>query len=225
MMLITVELPEDIALHLNESHPDLSRAALEAIAVEGARSGALTTAQVRRLLGFETRLELGAFLKSPRGILTDYRRGDWTRRWDKPDVSPPMVVVADSSPINYLALIGELELLKSLYGRILMPRAVMNELRHPSAPPLVATFASAPPNWIEAVEIEVRDGIVVIVALRCLALPPGSVHSGTANHNVLVTDTHSRANVFGALQKLPICARIDWPILEGPSLCPETDGR
>lgn len=68
-----------------------------------------------------------------------------------------MVVVADASPINYLALIGELELLKSLYGRIVIPRAVMNELTHPSAPPLVATFASAPPSWIEAVEIEVRD--------------------------------------------------------------------
>ena len=64
MVRITVELPEDIAHHLNESHPDLPRAALEAIAVEGARSGELTTAQVRRLLGFETRLELDAFLKA-----------------------------------------------------------------------------------------------------------------------------------------------------------------
>jgi len=33
----TVQLPEDIARHLGASHPDLSRAALEAIALEGAR--------------------------------------------------------------------------------------------------------------------------------------------------------------------------------------------
>ena len=63
-MQITVQLPEDIARHLGASHPDLSRAALEGIALEGARSGELTTAQVRRLLGFETRLEVDAFLKA-----------------------------------------------------------------------------------------------------------------------------------------------------------------
>jgi len=63
-MQITVELPEDVARDLTASHPDLSRAALEAIAAEGARSGELTTAQVRRLLGFETRLQTDAFLKA-----------------------------------------------------------------------------------------------------------------------------------------------------------------
>ena len=80
MVRITVELPEDIAHHLNESHPDLSRAALEAIAVEGARSGELTTAQVRRMPGFETRFEVDAFLKAHEVFFTLYRRGDRTRR-------------------------------------------------------------------------------------------------------------------------------------------------
>jgi hypothetical protein len=63
-MQITIQLPEDIARHLGASHPDLSRAALEGIALEGARSGELTTAQVRRLMGFSTRNEVDAFLKA-----------------------------------------------------------------------------------------------------------------------------------------------------------------
>lgn len=63
-MQITVQLPEDIARHLGASHPDLSRAAVEGIALEGARSGELTTAQVRRLLGFDTRFEVDTFLKA-----------------------------------------------------------------------------------------------------------------------------------------------------------------
>jgi len=63
-MQITVQLPEDIARHLCAHHPDLSRAALEGMALEGARSGELTTAQVRRLLGFGTRTEVDAFLKA-----------------------------------------------------------------------------------------------------------------------------------------------------------------
>jgi predicted HTH domain antitoxin len=37
---------------------------LEAVAIEGYRSGALTASQTRRLLGFETRYELDGFLKA-----------------------------------------------------------------------------------------------------------------------------------------------------------------
>lgn len=44
---------------------------LEAIALEGYRSGALTESQVRRVLGFETRLEVNSFLKD-RGVYYNY---------------------------------------------------------------------------------------------------------------------------------------------------------
>jgi hypothetical protein len=42
---------------------DLSRAALEALALEGYRSERLSEAQVRRMLGFRTRMQVHAFLK------------------------------------------------------------------------------------------------------------------------------------------------------------------
>lgn len=61
---ITVELPESVAKKLGISKKDLSRAALEAIALEGYRSDRLTGFQVREMLGLETRLELDAFLKA-----------------------------------------------------------------------------------------------------------------------------------------------------------------
>lgn len=63
---ITVELPESIAEKLGIGKKDLSRTALEAIALEGYRSDRLTGFQVREMLGFETRLELDAFLKAHR---------------------------------------------------------------------------------------------------------------------------------------------------------------
>ena len=47
-MQITVEVPEDIARQLAADPRELSRATLEAVALEGARSGRLTTEQVRR---------------------------------------------------------------------------------------------------------------------------------------------------------------------------------
>lgn len=57
-MQITVELPDNLA-----QRPDAAREALEAFAIEGYRSGALTYFQIRQILGFETRYELDGFLK------------------------------------------------------------------------------------------------------------------------------------------------------------------
>ena len=62
-MQITLELPEDIAQGLGSKWKDLPRAALESLALEAYRSQALTAAQLRRLLGFETRMQVDAFLK------------------------------------------------------------------------------------------------------------------------------------------------------------------
>ena len=53
----TVQLPDDLAQHSNPA-----REALEALAIGGYRSGALSFYQTRLLLGFETHHELDGFL-------------------------------------------------------------------------------------------------------------------------------------------------------------------
>ena len=60
-----------------------------------------------------------------------------------------MVVVADTSPINYLVLIAQIDLLKQLYTRILIPPAVLTELKHSVAPKPVRDWADNPPVWVE----------------------------------------------------------------------------
>ena len=62
-MQITLDLAEDIARRFALNPEELSRATLEALALEGARSGKLNTEQVRRLLGFTSRYEADGFLK------------------------------------------------------------------------------------------------------------------------------------------------------------------
>lgn len=62
-MQITLELPEDIAQGLESKWTDLPRAALESLAIEAYRSRALSAAQLRRLLGFATLMQVDAFLK------------------------------------------------------------------------------------------------------------------------------------------------------------------
>ena len=66
-MQVNVHLPEDIARNLAQDAPGLEGAMLEGLAAEGVRSGKLTRGQARRLLGFETRDDIDAFLKA-RGI-------------------------------------------------------------------------------------------------------------------------------------------------------------
>jgi len=65
-MEITLSLPEDISESLRDRWGDVSRHALETIAVEGYRTGALSEAQIRRWLGLETRFEVHALLKEHR---------------------------------------------------------------------------------------------------------------------------------------------------------------
>jgi len=67
-MQVTIELPEDVARRFAGDACGLSRAALEALALEGVRSGKLSTAQARRLLGIGSRYEMDGFLKA-HGIL------------------------------------------------------------------------------------------------------------------------------------------------------------
>jgi predicted nucleic acid-binding protein len=60
-----------------------------------------------------------------------------------------MIVVAEASPINYLIVIGEIEILTKMYGRVVIPRAVREELLRPSAPEMVRNWMSQMPVWLE----------------------------------------------------------------------------
>jgi hypothetical protein len=62
-MQITLEIPEGFAANLIPVGKDPARAALEALAIEGYRSRSLTEPQVRRILGFGTRMQVHALPK------------------------------------------------------------------------------------------------------------------------------------------------------------------
>jgi hypothetical protein len=60
-----------------------------------------------------------------------------------------MVIVADTSPINYLVLIGHIGILPRLYTRVVIPPAVFDELTHPAAPAPVRDWIERHPAWLE----------------------------------------------------------------------------
>lgn len=59
------------------------------------------------------------------------------------------LVVSDTTPLNYLILIGNIDVLPSLFKRVLVPPTVIRELQHAKTPPVVATWARNLPQWIE----------------------------------------------------------------------------
>jgi predicted nucleic acid-binding protein len=63
-----------------------------------------------------------------------------------------MIVVADTSPLRYLVVIGRQDLLPALYGRVLVPPAVAEELKHESAPAEVRAWMAGRPKWLEVRE-------------------------------------------------------------------------
>ena len=63
-MNLNLEIPDDLAQRLAAAGDDLSRRALEGFALEEYKTGRISKAELRRLLGFETRYELDGFLKA-----------------------------------------------------------------------------------------------------------------------------------------------------------------
>ncbi len=60
-----------------------------------------------------------------------------------------MIIVSNTSPINYLILIGHINLLPELFGAIIIPQAVYSELSDASAPSPVQTWIATPPDWLK----------------------------------------------------------------------------
>ena len=75
-MTVTVLLPDEILL---QDSDEVSRRVLEQVALDGFKSGQLTTAQVRRILGFESRLEVYDFLAAHGVPWVDYSVEDAER--------------------------------------------------------------------------------------------------------------------------------------------------
>lgn len=78
MQYVTIGLSEELLAALASPGGDLSRAALEALSTEAYREGKISHSQLRRLLGFQTRTEVDAFLKE-RGVELEYTAEDLER--------------------------------------------------------------------------------------------------------------------------------------------------
>lgn len=60
-----------------------------------------------------------------------------------------MIIISDTTPLHYLIEIEEQCLLRKLFGQIILPQGVIEELSHPKAPQKVKDWVQNLPDWIE----------------------------------------------------------------------------
>lgn len=63
-----------------------------------------------------------------------------------------MIAVADTSPLCYLVLIGEIDLLPALFSEVLVPPGVAAELADARAPEAVQAWWKDRPAWLRVVD-------------------------------------------------------------------------
>jgi predicted nucleic acid-binding protein len=91
------------------------------------------------------------------------------------------LVVADTGPVNYLLLIGHIEILPALFDDVILPSVVRDELAEPNAPVPVRTWIANPPAWVD---VRQTAGIFEDASLRRL-------DAGEAAAIILAVELHA----------------------------------
>ena len=84
-----------------------------------------------------------------------------------------MIVVSDTTPLNYLIIIERVEILRSLYKEVVIPPAVLVEMQAPGTPASVIDWTRNRPDWIVVERVaestiiadEIEEGEAEAIAL------------------------------------------------------------
>jgi len=77
-----------------------------------------------------------------------------------------MIVIADTTPINYLVLIDQIQILPKLFGQIVIPQAVLRELQSTPAPDKVRQWLTTCPDWLVVKAVQQADLTLTILDER-----------------------------------------------------------
>jgi len=66
-----------------------------------------------------------------------------------------MIIVSNTTPIRYLVEIEKVFILESLFGKVIIPEKVAEELQHEKTPVRVREWIKNPPAWLEIAKADV----------------------------------------------------------------------
>jgi len=69
------------------------------------------------------------------------------------------LAIADTGRINYLILIGHIDILPVLFERVILPSSVRDELADEDAPATVRQWIGSPPAWLEVHQVNSPDAV------------------------------------------------------------------
>lgn len=111
-----------------------------------------------------------------------------------------MIVISDTTPLRYLIEIEEVQILETLFGRIIIPQKVFSELQGTNAPLKVVVWIQQPPSWLEVRQADTsyftprkqiqdgeREAIALAVELKADALLTDDVNAIKEAHHLNLT--------------------------------------
>ena len=68
-----------------------------------------------------------------------------------------MIIVSDTTPLNYLILIDQAHVLHELYDSVIVPQSVFDEMQRAETPAEVRAWVAARPQWLEVRPVQATD--------------------------------------------------------------------
>jgi predicted nucleic acid-binding protein len=135
-----------------------------------------------------------------------------------------VTAVVDTSPLCYLVLIREIEILPRLFTRVAIPRAVRTELLHEHAPSPVRIWATDLPSWLSLYEnpggitpdmanLQAGEQAAILLAeslnAETIVLDEKSARRVAASRGLQVTGTLGVLGEAGARELIDLLSTID----------------
>ena len=121
------------------------------------------------------------------------------------------MVVSNTSPLVYLAALGDFTLLHELFSEIVIPRAVFHEIAIGGAGlPVAAAVQEASVSWLTVKEVG--------SASQADRLQQAGLHPGEAQAIVLATEVHSRALLMDDRDGIQVAAASGVNVIRTPGI-------
>jgi predicted nucleic acid-binding protein len=109
-----------------------------------------------------------------------------------------MIVVSDTTPLRYLIEIEKSHILETLFGQILIPEKVVEELQHPKTPQKVKDWMQARPAWLEVRKADLS-----------LFIPQKKINDGEREAFALALELQADAVLLDDFAALPEANRLN----------------